>query len=314
MRYLCSLIIACIVVSTAFSAVLTVDNRPGSVAMFSSIQSAYNAAQDGDTILVAGGGANYGNVVSYKRLNWISGPTSFAQLDLDLRVDTILGDSSGSLLQGLNCGLTVRENVTGVIVERCTDRTTWNFFSAVTMRECNLRTNAFFLSPGSSGTYITNSILHSVQVGEENVIFDHCYIDSNFNGFINSSVSNTVFSMNNNNFTLNGSTITNSIQLGFDELPTGGGNIITPGLDVNDVFANSNLELAAGSPGIDAGTAGTDLDGSPRDIGIYGGQNPYPVTGLITGIPRITRLVAPATATDSTGLVFELDAEAYPRP
>jgi hypothetical protein len=57
------------------------------------------------------------------------------------------------------------------------------------------------------------------------------------------------------------------------------------------------------SPALGAGTGGAD-------IGITGGVSPY-VPGGVPGRPRLTRLVVPATATDTSGLVFEVDAQSF---
>ncbi|MDA1068075.1 MAG: hypothetical protein O3C43_16415 [Verrucomicrobia bacterium] len=44
------------------AAVLTVDNNAGSVAMFTGVQAAINAANTGDTILIAGSPNFYGDL------------------------------------------------------------------------------------------------------------------------------------------------------------------------------------------------------------------------------------------------------------
>ena len=58
------------------AATLTVDNNPGSVAMYTGIAAAYEDAEIGDTILVAGSATSYGTLNVYKKLNWV-GPGYF---------------------------------------------------------------------------------------------------------------------------------------------------------------------------------------------------------------------------------------------
>jgi len=51
--------------------ILTVDNRPGSVAMFSDFGAAHAAATDGDTIILAGTGLSYGSNLITKTVNMV---------------------------------------------------------------------------------------------------------------------------------------------------------------------------------------------------------------------------------------------------
>ena len=62
---------ALLAINIAHSAILTVDNKVGSVAMYNSVQSACNAAAPGDTILIAGSPTGYGGLTITKRLNLV---------------------------------------------------------------------------------------------------------------------------------------------------------------------------------------------------------------------------------------------------
>lgn len=62
------LVTVVVTMSAAFAAIRTVDNTPGSAAQYSSIQSAINAANSGDTILVYGSANGYGDVYIDKKV------------------------------------------------------------------------------------------------------------------------------------------------------------------------------------------------------------------------------------------------------
>jgi hypothetical protein len=90
-------------------------------------------------------------------------------------------------------------------------------------------------------------------------------------------------------------------------LPEGGGNIngqLASNVFVSGGSFDGQYVLKEGSPAIGAGSGGSDM-------GIFGGATPYILSG-IPGIPRLTSFLVPATATDSSGLTFEVSAEAHP--
>ena len=58
-------------ITLAEAKTITVDNKEGSVAMFTSVQTACNAADPGDTILIAGSPNFYGDLMITKRLNLV---------------------------------------------------------------------------------------------------------------------------------------------------------------------------------------------------------------------------------------------------
>ena len=90
-------------------------------------------------------------------------------------------------------------------------------------------------------------------------------------------------------------------------LPLGNGNISTIAFTVQAFIQSQTTDkayvLAAGSAAI-----GTGLNGV--DMGIFGGVQPYVISG-VPSIPRITRFQVPATATSASGLRIEMDAQSY---
>jgi hypothetical protein len=70
MRYL--LVFGIIVLTNfSFATTWTLDNRPFSGAQFSTLQSAYDSAMAGDTILIKGSDINYGNLTVEKQIHFI---------------------------------------------------------------------------------------------------------------------------------------------------------------------------------------------------------------------------------------------------
>lgn len=303
------------------AAVLTVDNNPGAVAMFDNFPDAYDAASDGDTILLAGSMNGYGGSYTiYKRLN-IVGPGYFlsqngvpglsnqnARISVSFDQDSILGTSSGSKIMGVEANIDVGYEVSGIVIERCYRMSsTWNISSATVIRSCVDADLAF--QSGSEGSILTNSILRSVTFFTVNISIDRCVLTSSFFGNQSTSVSNTIFVFSSaSSFTRNNASVSNCMAVGFSTLPAGGGNI--NGQLIGNVFVNTGAtdakyQLKAGSPAIGAGTSGSNM-------GAFGGPNPYVLSGL-PDMPRLTRLVVPATATSTTGLQFEVDAQAFPQ-
>ncbi len=97
------------------------------------------------------------------------------------------------------------------------------------------------------------------------------------------------------------------MSIGGTYLPSGNNNIngqIFATVFVNTGSFDALYQLASGSPAANAGLNGDDM-------GMYGGSTPYVPSG-VPGIPRLTQLVVPATATDTSGLRFEVSAEAFP--
>ena len=325
----------------AFSnaAVLTVDNKPGAVAMFTSFQAAYNAAQADDTIMLAGSPTVYSAPTIYKRIH-IVGPgymfggnqipginTDSASISLDFVKNSQFGDPSGSSVSGVAATIGSTTNSNGnfpvpLSVSRCRIQYGGGFGPGSSVRES--------LFEGSLDIYGSTSVrncifMNYIYVNGVGNTFSNCTVFSQQSGHLtvrsdtneSTSWSNTVFV--NSVYTAQSfasakiGSVTHSIAVGnsilpegrASFLPEGGGNI--NGFNLTDVFVSSgNVEtrwmLKATSPAIASGFNGVDM-------GAFGGANPYRLSGVAPR-PRITRLVVPAAATDATGLRFEVDAKA----
>ena len=134
------------ILSPLSGVVRTVDNNDGAIAMYENITDAYDAALDGDTILVAGSTMNYGTVNCHKRLHFV-GPGYFlatngipginmvrASVNIAFLKDDFLGDSSGSSSIGIYGSLSTAAGTTGIVVDKCYYVSTWTFFGETTAR------------------------------------------------------------------------------------------------------------------------------------------------------------------------------------
>ena len=199
---LSSLLILLVPAAITKAATLTVDNRPGSNAMYANFPEAYAAASDGDTILIAGSGNGYSGGSVYKRLT-IIGPGFLhnengipgvnpqrVSLSLDLRNDALLGSASGTTLIGIDGNLTVHSNLTGVVIDRC-GFGTWTLSSPVSITRCYHKSTISFNS-GSSGSVIRNSIVSGLVFNTTGINADRLVITGFFSGNPSTSISNTI--------------------------------------------------------------------------------------------------------------------------
>jgi hypothetical protein len=284
--------------------IITVDSNPANVAMYHDFQEAYNAAEDGDTLLVQG---EFGSYDIYKRLTIKSERNSSAEFDrLDLRRDPAIGNASGTKLLGLKIWrLYVFSGLNDVEINRCHGRRWWYLHSPVIIRSLyhdGYNGEEVVFTAGSTGSVLLNSRLAELTLDATNIVVDQSYVWARFNGHPNTTVSNTIFFTSNSNFFADGTAFSNCIAVGQDFLPAGSGN--QNNVIQDDLWElGSFLTLAENSVAKGASSTG-------GDIGPTGGLFPYT---LDVGMPRVTNLTAPGVATDTTGLPFTVEARAYPQ-
>ena len=297
--------------------VITVSNRPGDIADFTSISDAIAAASDGDFIYVSGSATSYGNFTLNKRLTLIgSGHNP--------KNDNPLVSQLGSIT------MAVGSSSSEIIGFRISSITWASFFDPI--EKVNIQRNNITSSISFNGFskewIIQENIIYSISsssgVGfEENFIFRNNFIITTINNVRYSLFSNNVFYysssfmfFNTSNLTFinnifynndlnsdfsNGrilsSTFNNNIFFGSNNptsLPTqnnitGEANIFANPLFVNvpnpipqfSFSYSHDFSLQGSSPGINAGTDGTD-------IGVFGGAG-YSVTGE-PPVPQVTKL------------------------
>lgn len=315
---------------------ITVDNNSGSVAMYSSLQSAIDAAATGDTIFIAGSPSSYGSVNVGRRLKFV-GPGYFlgehavpginpnsAHVDQFYLRRVDLMNATGCTFSGLSCSVQANEGgITGIAIDKCRLNGLSSAYNmTVTVSRCWL-TGGIGLE--TSGSSIRNSVIGSSIMLRNGATVTNCVVrDFNSSDYIDttvgSSISNVVFVTSTAvNITkaafasrCKGS-ISHCLSVsgpgpsgGSSYLPDGLGNVPTVHL-FYDVFTGGLLDkayyLIDDSPAKGAGFGGVDM-------GIFTGTQPYIISGL-PQIPRITRFVVPSKATSTSGLRIEMDAEAF---
>jgi hypothetical protein len=317
------------------AAVLTVDNNPASVAMYTTLQAAVDAAATGDTILIAGSANSYSANVG-RQLHF-RGPGYFltdhntpginkntASVGITLYREGLL-NASGCTFSGLVLGVAAANltaSITGISCDKCSIASLSDTRLpglVVTRSWCG----SVQLQNGSS---IRNSVMREVSHLFDGSTVSNCVV-RDFNSIpsanniqAGAAISNTIF-ITSTAVTLSKATfaanvkgsVTHCLAVsgpgpsgGASYLPDGLGNISTI-LLFADVFTGGVQDkayfLTPASAAKGAGFGGVDM-------GVFAGPSPYVIGGL-QHRPRITRFVVPATATSASGLRIEMDAEAF---
>ena len=316
-------------ITLAEAKTITVDNKVGSVAMYNSVQSACDAAEPGDTILIAGSPTNYGHAIITKKLhlvgpgywlaeNGIPGITKDSATLSIIYAQIELSSSNESSATGLAVSLNVTPGAGNIHFDKCH---IFNpiFSSRVTIKRSFLNYATLVVSGSSMSNCLIgqggNTILHNGTTAS------HCVIQRApfFSSVAGSSISNSIFitesSLTASVFAANvKGSVTHSLSVGGlgiggnpTFLPSGNGNIPTVAFTVQAFVQGQTNDkayvLAAGSPAIGSGLNGVDM-------GIFGGVQPYVISG-VPSLPRITRFLVPSTATSTSGLRIEMDAESF---
>lgn len=295
-------------VNLAFAGVITVSNRPGDSAQFSSLQDAINSASAGDSIYISGSLQDYGSAVISQKLTLIGpGFNPNKEQPLKASIYSIVLDtgSDGSAFVGLIIQQSISANyveVNDILVSRCevggiyaysTDEN--NFQANWVVENCIVY---YIWSQGFNGNHnwliINNLIRDSVYDINFSQISNNVFHNSNNPAFYLTEfcvIANNIL-YNSNPTGVENSTFSNNLSFGgfTPDIPYGSngglGNIVGQNplfVNVPDVnFSHTyDYSLQAGSPGIDAGIDGTDM-------GLFGG-NGFIATGE-PSLPVVTVL------------------------
>jgi hypothetical protein len=291
-----------------FATVHTVTNNPIGGSQFGSLQAAYDAASNGDTIMLEGTNFNYtfNCIVITKSLTYvgigvnpekqnpaltkIAGPSCYATLFLST-------GSSGSRFYGIEfqTSITINaQNISNIVFESCRFLSTFSFAnnsaSNFAFRNCVFDVNnALNITIGGTGAFIqncliTNCIFDGFIGGDDNplvtMLVDHCVFlgTSTFQNLQNAIIANSIF-MNAFPSGTSNSTYNNNISRVAGTFPPAGGNTAAGNIENTDpqftsytlgqnFSTNHEYKLQPGSPAIAAGTDGTDL-------GVYGGNSNF---------------------------------------
>jgi hypothetical protein len=323
MKKFASLLIAALAGASSLQAAVRTVSNSGFPAQFPTVAGAVTASANGDTIYIYGSALSYGNVTLTKSLTFIgeaAWPVSPA-FAATLGTLNLNAGSQGSRVIGLNFSDGINVASDNILVERCRFLTASGYNihvtgtagtrTGLTVQHCHLRT--LFLNNMNSAL-IRNNVFHNevlffgwmlstsdkATVVITNNLFITNHTNTSYGSF--SSVSNAV--VTNNIFwgasaqpgtTTSGCTFASNItwQTSNNTLPAG--NVIGPGnlQGVDPQFVNApnrslsvtyDYALQASSPGVTAGSDGTD-------IGIFGGSLPWPSNNN-TGYPRLPRVTS----------------------
>ena len=300
-----------------------VDNNPNNVADFRTLQEAHDAVSAGDTLYVAGSSTQYGDLTLTKTLTLI-GPGYFLDENPNTQAspfDAVLGSvnfdagSDESTLMGCAVRREVSINASSVTIKR--NRFSGGSFSI-----------GIALGNGASNSVITqNYVLEKLlQSAAQDVLIVNNYlregIDFNSTSGGSAQIINNVIAgsldirnsiVQNNILTsesalvsqLATNTFAHNISAGA-QFGTANGN--QANVDMATVFVgpdgnstDEQWQLAAGSPAIGAGLQG-------GDIGMFGGNTPYVLSG-IPPIPTIYSFSAAGSGSSDTGLRVQIQVK-----
>ncbi len=309
-----------LVTTVAPAATWTVDNNISRPADFRTVQEAVDAAATDDVILLVGSQSEYGNLSLAKRVT-IRGPGYFLSSNgvegwgqsAVLSVSVSPG-ASGARLEGLTLDINISPGINScdeLAIMRCRSYSNdWVLYgSRHLISQCYSERAVQLLG---SQNVVSSCYFYSFNIQGSGSSVDHCVIGITAGSTHSFGAANTVansiitraFST-----TYTGGSIRNCLVMGSGILPPGNGNI--NGGVLADTFemsveygalSDTGYRLKPFSIAIGAGANGTDM-------GMFGGSSPYVISG-IPAIPRIKALAMPTLVPDSTGLTFEVQAEA----
>ena len=315
------LLVSSLIINSAYATIWRVNNNGGVATNFTTIQAAADSAATGDTIYVEGSATSYGNLTLSKQA-YIYGPGYFlAENDStqanpsSAMIDIIYinSGSAGSLLTGItvNTRIDIYEN--NITIKR-------NYILSYGIRIFAV-SNIMILQNYISVTYANSSYEPVyVQTGSSNIFIQNNYIKRSsltynaieVEGTSSAQITNNVID---GNVVIANSTMTNNILIqgsltetssGFfnniadgTQFPVGNGNqqnvnMATGMFDASQTSTDGAFMLDAASPAVGAGL-------SAEDCGMYGGIDPYILSGL-PAIPSIFFFSAPSSGSSATGL------------
>lgn len=324
-----------------------VDANTANGAPFTTLQAALDSAVAGDTIHLVGAASGYAGATVTKQVV-IIGPGYFLGENTDTQVNKsaarmvgsirLSGSASGTFIMGLHFdfgggNILIDGGINNIVVKRnlMEGYVYLNYTSAINSN-ITIQQN-----------YMTDSpVFQSYSYTNNNVFLFNNYIGGYIDGLtgsymqISNNVINTTGSyafypsdpvtgclIKNNIIRITGASPTSNVGVSNDFRNNisnvtvyDTANYNQTGVDLATVFeldpavatvapysTDSRWKLKAGSPAIAAGASG-------EDCGMYGGTDPYVLSGL-PPIPAIYDLTAPSTATQSGGLNVTIKAKSH---
>jgi hypothetical protein len=302
-----TLTLAVALATTAHATVFTVSNDPATPAQYTDVQAAHDAASPGDTLLVKASTSSYGWLYLDRPLTVIGeGYNTDGPYTSISGVQTWPG-SDGSNFIGFRAYFYLAGNgpISNVLIERCGGSVYGGNYSygvtGLIVKHCVIDGDVALYN--CTQVLITNNLIIGQIYGSTAPsvsIQNNVFMSNGGNVLLsiqNAVVSNNIFygsSPSQDGYGVTNCAFNNNISFGTsdDDLPpTGTGNVGSGNQQgVDPLFVNVpdfywapsyDLHLQAGSPGIGAGTDGTD-------IGLYGGG--FPLNVPLDGLPRLPQV------------------------
>ena len=285
---------------TAKAEILTVDNRPGAVAMFSNFSDAHEVAEAGDTVIISGSPIPYGNnqrvlkpiaiIGSGRTFNEDGRPNTTTQTQINLVFDASESSSAtGSTASGIS-----GTQIVGVPQITFSDCDISVLFTAEgnqgghTFRRCNVGSRESF----AQNTFYENCLVFPSRSAPGPLTFKNCWVSPDGNQSQPSwTYENCIV-----NLFADDSTRINSIAVG-------GTNSST----FRNVFKEEFEGVAKFQ--LDRENNGNPAVGDSQilDLGPFGGVNPITIN-RIPDTPRVLQLAVGSTVTSTSGLRIQLEA------
>ncbi len=347
MKIITSILLLLLIPAILNAAIWRVDNNPGRIADFTSLQAAMDATDTnsdpvvvtGDIIYVSGSGISYGSA-TIDRPVLIYGPGFFLTQNTGLTAEISPATFTTFTVGNATVG---EETAQGTLISGLTIATLNVYDSAVIVKR-NRITTQIILGNFGTGSPVSDVIIAQNYISG-NVAFRIGVIDFTQPAVANITIKNNFISnVNANGDTVNmksgnSATITNNI---FDDgiteinnavfnfniirsadgiIKTGGSaefNIartnaaaISGGTNTIDLTDADIFEFGPASDGffLKTASAAENVDGSGGDAGMYGGAEPYVLSG-VPALPTIAEIDAPSFASPTSGLTITIKAKA----
>lgn len=336
-NFLISLIVLSVLAGTLNATVRRVNNLAGTGAGYTTLQSAHNAANPGDTLMVEPG-KPYGQLVITKRLV-VLGPGYFLGQNpntnagmFSAQVDSMTFNSGAeqTLVSGLYIKDVVKINTSQITLES----------NLIMFRSSGSSYNLIYIAAELSGIVIKKNYIENtysnygevIDIGNgTSVIIKNCIVKSNqsYSSYpLITTKESSLITLTNNIligtlYLYTGATVKNNIWIN-DDLAgtfvassssynvTENGTLTGPtditAADIDAVFIGSGStdgkwQLSASSEAKGAGEGGTDC-------GMFGGTDPYILSGINQSLPRIYYLSSSGQGTATSGLQVHIKAKA----
>ncbi len=302
---------------------------------YTDLQSAHDAAVAGDTILIFPGSwsATYSKkLVTLGYGYFVDTSSGGLGTQANAGLQNITGTLSISITLAAGSSNCTFEGLDGFNISGDGSGAT---LTGITIRRCNGSVNTYYTNTYSNWQ-ILQSYLYQLAIGStgtiSNLTVNNSYINwiynygsgtaSNQSGQFNNCIfysnidfSNGSFMLKNDIFIYNRNNDANCVyqyslfNTDYTTVPSGIGNVGTDNSSMQSIvfvgystqgsFSNDGMwVLKAGSPAKGTGQSGTDM-------GIYGGTNPYKLSG-IPRIPAIYKLTAPSSTTSGNPYTITL--------